>query len=465
MSTAMKDQTADRVLDSAILPSPTERWASGKARRKQTPRDSQGLWRPPAKRADPVALLEQSSKSRIPELVPIRFGRMLASPFAFLRGSAIVMAHDLAATPCTGMQVQLCGDAHLANFGVYASPERNLLFDLNDFDETLPGPWECDVKRLATSFVVAGRSYNISASHCREAAAACAFSYRRHMRFYSEMSLLDVWYSRVDAEAALKVFRRSDTEGADKPLDLEKARRRNRLQALSKLVAIRKGQMQIVDNPPLVHHVPDTGLKELLRRMVGGYCRSLQEDRRWLVERYRLVDFALKVVGVGSVGTHCYIVLLDSCHHEDPLLLQVKEARASVLEALAGRARSGNFGFRVVTGQRLMQSSSDIFLGWTCDGGRDFYVRQLRDMKGAANLEAMNGTDLIDYAGLCGWVLARAHARSGDPAALAGYMGKNDEFDEAIARFAEAYADQTDRDFEAFKAAVKQGRIPATPGI
>jgi uncharacterized protein (DUF2252 family) len=465
MSAVVKEHPGDCILNAEQMPSPQERWASGKARRKQTPRADHAHWRPPAKRADSVALLEQSSQGRIADLVPIRYGRMLPSPFTFLRGSAALMAHDLASTPITGLQVQLCGDAHLANFGVYASPERNLLFDVNDFDETLPGPWEYDIKRLATSFVVAGLSYRISAQNCRAAAAACARAYRRHMRDYSQMGLLDVWYSRVNAEAALAVFRRSDSEGAGQPLDLDKARRRNRLQALSKLVTIRKGQMRIVDNPPLVHHVPDTGLRESLHRLVGGYCRSLQEDRRWLVERYRLVDFALKVVGVGSVGTHCYIVLLESCHREDPLLLQVKEARASVLEPAAGRVTSSNNGLRVVTGQRLMQSSSDIFLGWTSEGGRDFYVRQLRDMKGAANVEAMNGTDLIDHAGLCGWVLARAHARTGDPAGLAGYLGKGEDFDEAIASFAEAYADQNERDYETFKAAVNAGRLAAMPGV
>ena len=375
------------------------------------------------------------------------------------------MAHDLASTLVSGLQVQICGDAHLSNFGVYASPERNLLFDVNDFDETLPGPWEYDVKRLATSFVVAGRSYRMSAGHCREAAVACAASYRRHMRDYSGIGMLDLWYSRVDAEAALRVFRRTEGTGDTAPLDLARARRRNRLQALSKLVQIHKGQMRIVDNPPLVHHVSDAGLSGKLTKLMAGYCQSLQEDRRNLVERYRLVDFALKVVGVGSVGTHCYILLLDSSHHEDPLFLQIKEAQASVLEPQVVASSAGNHGFRVVSGQRLMQSASDIFLGWTSDGGRDFYVRQLRDMKGAANLEAMHGADLIDYAGLCGWVLARAHARSGDPAALAGYLGKNDEFVEAIAKFADAYADQTERDYEKFKAAVNAGRITAVPGV
>jgi uncharacterized protein (DUF2252 family) len=463
MSTTTKDSATDGVGFVAALPNLEQRWAMGKARRKLTPRAAHAEWRPLVNRVDPLTLLEQSSKRRIPDLVPIRYGRMLASPFTFLRGSPIVMAHDLAATPITGLQVQLCGDAHLANFGVYASPERNLLFDLNDFDETLPGPWEFDIKRLATSFVVAGRTNGIRGEHCREAAVACAFSYRRHLREYSQMGLLDVWYARVDAEAAMRVFRRAD--GGCGPLDLEKARRHNRLQAISKLVAIHDGQMHIVDNPPLIRHVDGTALSKSLPRLLESYCQSLQDDRRGLVERYRLVDFALKVVGVGSVGTHCYIILFDSSHHEDPLLLQIKEAQASVLEPPASQAHAGNHGFRVVRGQRLVQSASDIFLGWTSEGGRDYYVRQLRDIKGAADLEAMDGTDLIDYAGLCGWVLARAHARSGDSAALAGYLGKSEEFDEAIANFADAYADQTERDYESFKAGVSAGRLAALTGV
>ncbi len=450
-------------LPPAPLATTQERWAAGKARRKQTPRAAHAGWAPPANRADPVALLEQSSRSRLPDLVPIRYGRMLASPFTYLRGSPIVMAHDLAATPMSGIHVQLCGDAHLANFGVYASPERNLLFDVNDFDETLPGPWEYDLKRLAASFVVAGRSAGVSEPRCRDAAAACTRAYREHMRRYSGMNLLDVWYSRVDADAALQVFGRG--AGDVGPLDLDKARRRNRLQALSRLAAQFEGRWKIVDNPPLVHHVADAGFAEGLQRLFASYRTTLQDDRRTLAERYRVLDFALKVVGVGSVGTRCYILLLDSCYSDDPLFLQIKEAEASVLEGHLPHSACANHGQRVVNGQRLMQSASDIFLGWTSDGERHYYVRQLRDMKGAANLDKMTGANLVEYAGLCGWVLARAHARSGDAAAIAGYLGKNDEFDEAIAAFARAYADQTEHDFAAFKEAVNLGRIPAVPGV
>jgi uncharacterized protein (DUF2252 family) len=444
------------------VPTPTDRLAAGKARRTKTPRSTHAAWHPPAKRPDPVALLEQSSKGRLPHLVPIRYGRMFASPFAFLRGSPIVMAHDLAATPTTGILVQTCGDAHLMNFGVYASPERHLLFDVNDFDETLPGPWEYDVKRLATSVVVAGRSHGMPRASCREAAVACVRSYRERLREYSEMRLLDVWYSHVDAEAAIKVFRRSGSAGA---LDLNKARRRNSVQALSKLAKPVGGHLRIVDNPPLVSHVIDPSLSEALRRLFHGYSLSLQDDRRTLLQRYRLVDFALKVVGVGSVGTRSYILLLDSSHSEDPLFLQIKEAGTSVLEPHVGKSKYHHHGRRVVTGQRLMQSVSDIFLGWTSEGGHDYYVRQLRDMKGTADLEAMSGSDLVDYAALCGWVLARAHARSGDAAILSGYLGRNDVFDEAVAAFAHAYADQTERDYDTFQLAVKAGRIPAEPGV
>lgn len=443
-------------------PTPTQRLADGKACRHQTPRSAHSDWRVPAERVDPLALLEQSSSSRLKHLVPIRYGRMMASPFHYLRGSPIVMAHDLASTPITGINVQMCGDSHIMNFGLYATPERRLLFDLNDFDETLPGPWEYDLKRLATSCVVAGRSYSLRQNDCREAATTAARAYRERLHEYSQMRLLDVWYSRVDAGAALKVFQRSGSAGA---LDLKKARRRNSLQALSKLAKSVSGRLRIVDNPPLVCRIAEEGLGEVLRRLFHVYVESLQDDRRTLLERYRLVDFALKVVGVGSVGTRCYILLLDSSHCEDPLFLQLKETQASVLEPLLSRSQFANHGQRVVNGQRMMQSASDMFLGWTSEGGHDYCVRQLRDMKGAADLEHMNASELIDYAELCGWVLARAHARSGDPALIAGYLGQSEVFDEAIADFAEAYADQTVRDYDNFQAAVKAGRLAVEMGV
>jgi uncharacterized protein (DUF2252 family) len=445
------------------LPTPAERLAEGKARRTYASRSAHTVWQPPANRPDPVALLEESNRSRLQHLVPIRYGRMLASPFTFLRGSPIVMAHDLAATPVSGIRVQACGDAHLMNFGVYASPERNLLFDVNDFDETLPGPWEWDIKRLAASFVVAGRSYGRRSSACLEAAGACASSYRQRIREYSRMRLLDVWYSRVDAQAVLKVLRRGGR--AEMSRELNKARRRNSLSVLSKLAAPVDGKLRIVDDPPLISHVDDIALGETVRRFFAGYYATLQDDRRTLIERYRFVDFALKVVGVGSVGTRCFVVLLDSSHHEDPLFLQIKEAQASVLEPHVGRSRCHNHGHRVVSGQRLIQSASDIFLGWSGYGQHHYYVRQLRDMKATADLEAMSGPDLAAYATLCGWVLARAHARSGDAALIAGYLGKSDVFDRALVAFAQAYADQTERDFEAFEEAVRSGRIVAEKGV
>lgn len=446
------------VLIAPPRPTPKERSAAGKALRSQVPRSAHAAWQPLPGRPDPIALLEESSRQRLPHLVPIRYGRMLTSPFTFLRGSPIVMAHDLATTPVTGIRVQACGDAHLMNFGLYASPERNLLFDLNDFDETLPGPWEWDLKRLAGSFVVAGRSQGMRDADCIEAARTCAHSYRKRMRQYSRMHLLDIWYSRVDSGAALKVFRREG--GSNMDFNLTKARRRTSLQALSKLAVMRDGRLRIVEEPPLIQHIDDQHLSEAIRRFFRGYYYSLSEDRRHLVERYRFVDFALKVVGVGSVGTRCFIVLLDGSHEEDPLFLQVKEARESVLEPHAGSSKSPNHGRRVVAGQRLLQSASDIFLGWSQAEGHDYYVRQLRDMKGTAHLDSMTGAGLIDYAVLCGWVLARGHARSGDPALIAGYLGKGTAFDKAIAAFATAYADQTERDFETFQAAVKAGRLP-----
>jgi uncharacterized protein (DUF2252 family) len=349
------------------------------------------------------------------------------------------------------------------NFGVYASPERNLLFDVNDFDETLPGPWEWDLKRLAASFVVAGRSYGRRGADCLEAARACAQSYRERIRSYSGMRLLEVWYSRVDAQAVLKVLQPTVREAIARELD--KARRRNSLQALSKLATLSDGQLRIVEEPPLISHANDAALGESLRRFFAGYSATLQDDRRSLLERYRFVDFALKVVGVGSVGTRCFIVLLDGSHHEDPLFLQIKEAQASVLESHVGRSHYQNHGHRVVAGQRLIQSASDIFLGWSSDGPHHYYVRQLRDMKATANLEAMSGPNLAAYATLCGWVLARAHARSGDAALIAGYLGKNDVFDKALVAFASAYADQTERDFETFEAAVRSGRLVAEKGV
>jgi uncharacterized protein (DUF2252 family) len=437
--------------------------AEGKARRRKLPRSSHAEWKPTSNRPDPIDLLEESNKPRLPQLVPIRYGRMLESPFTFLRGAALVMAHDLASTPVTGFSAQLCGDAHLRNFGVYASPERNLLFDVNDFDETLPGPWEWDLKRLAASFVVAGRCNGFGNADCRESARSCVRSYREQMRDFSRMRLLDVWYTHVDAEAALKVFQRGGRKNLAR--EMEKARRRDSLKALAKLATTVDGELRLVEAPPLLTHIHDERISEFVRVVSRGYLATLQDDRRQLLERYRFLDFAQKVVGVGSVGTRCYVVLFDSSHPGDPLLLQVKEAQASVLAFHHGRGHYHNQGHRVVTGQRLMQAASDIFLGWASVVGHDFYFRTLRDMKGCADVESMDPRDLSDYAELCGWVLARAHARSGDAARIGGYLGTSDMFEKAVARFAVDYADQTERDYEALGAAVKSGRIVAETGV
>jgi uncharacterized protein (DUF2252 family) len=394
---------------------------------------------------------------------------MTASPFAFMRGSAIVMAHDLASTPKTGIQAQLCGDAHLMNFGAYASPERALLFDLNDFDESLPGPWEWDVKRLAASFVVAGRENGFDATACRDAAQASVASYRQRMAEFSEMGELEVWYSRLSEEEVRGMLSdaRTKKETAKKlSKTVRKARSRDSLQALSKLTRVVDGRRMINDDPPLLVRVPEGDeIRAQVYAILESYKRTLQEDRRHLLDRYLFVDAARKVVGVGSVGTRAYVVLLEGRDENDPLFLQVKEAGASVLEDHVKSNAHEHHGHRVVTGQRLMQAASDIFLGWfRGTGGRDFYWRQLRDMKGSANVEGMSPDELVIYAGLCGWALARAHARSGDRVQIAAYLGKSERFDGAIADFAEAYGDQTEQDHVALCAAVKSGRIPTGEG-
>ncbi len=441
------------------IPTPAERLSLGKALRSKVARSVHGEWKAEANRPDPIALLEASSKPRLQHLVPIRYGRMLTNPFTYFRGAPVVMASDLSTNAVTGIRVQACGDAHLRNFGLYASPERNVLFDLNDFDETLPGPWEWDLKRLTTSFVVAGRCNGFKEAECADAAKNCARFYREWMRKYSDMHLLDVWYSKVDADAVLGVFNRTGRKQVAK--DLEKARGRNSLQALSKLAKWENGKLQLQDSPPLVTHIKDEKLSQSLHVLFKRYLTTLQEDRQELLSRYHIVDFALKVVGVGSVGTRCYVVLLDSSHEQDPLLLQMKEARPSVLETHVGNSVHREHGRRVVAGQRLIQAASDIFLGWSNYGGHHYYFRMLRDMKGTADIESMTPQDFSDYAQLCGWVLARAHARSSDSAPIAGYLGKSDAFDEAITRFAVSYANQTEQDFALFTAAVKSGRLPA----
>jgi uncharacterized protein (DUF2252 family) len=429
-------------------------------------RSTHGEWAPSPDRPDPVDLLEAQDSDRIPDLIPIRYSRMMASPFAFMRGSAIVMACDLASTPRTGIQAQLCGDAHLSNFGAYASPERALLFDVNDFDETLPGPWEWDVKRLAASFVVAGRENGFDAADCREAAQASVASYRQRMAEFSEMGELEVWYSRVSEEEVRGMLSDARTKKKTaKKLSktVRKARSRDSLQALSKLTRVVDGRRMINDDPPLLERIPEEDeIRAQVYAILESYKRTLQEDRRHLLDRYLFVDAARKVVGVGSVGTRAYVVLLEGRDENDPLFLQVKEAGASVLEGYVKSNTHEHHGHRVVAGQRLMQAASDIFLGWLRGRvGHDFYVRQLRDMKGSAKIENFTPGELALYARICGWALARAHARSGDRMQIAAYLGKSERFDNAIADFGEAYADQTEQDHAALCAAVESGRITA----
>jgi uncharacterized protein (DUF2252 family) len=386
---------------------------------------------------------------------------MIPSPFTFLRGAAVVMANDLAGTPQTGIRAQLCGDCHLSNFGGYASPERTLLFDVNDFDETLPGPWEWDVKRLAASLVVAGRGNGFDGSDCRRAARSAVASYRNRMTEFSEMGELEVWYSRVSAEDFLGLITDSKTMGKAKKA-VKKARGRHSLQALSKLTSVVDGPRIIEDDPPLLVRVLDDDLRGRISEILQMYKRTLQDDRRHLLDQYRFVDVARKVVGVGSVGTRDFVVLLEGRDEGDPLFLQVKEAEGSVLEAHLPKSIYKNQGHRVVAGQQLMQAASDIFLGWLRGRvGHDFYVRQLRDMKGSAKIENFTPGELALYARICGWALARAHARSGDRVQIAAYLGKSERFDNAIADFGEAYADQTERDHAALCTAVESGRVTA----
>jgi uncharacterized protein (DUF2252 family) len=434
-----------------------ERMAAGKALRSAVPRSAHAGWSPAPDRPDPVALLQAEDANRLADLVPLRYARMLESPFSFLRGAAVIMASDLAGTPTTSLTVQVCGDAHLANFGAYATPERNLVFDVNDFDETLAGPWEWDLKRLTASVVVAGRGNGCAAVTCTEAAAAAVRIYRERMLSFAKMGSLDVWYARVDAAAVIASLPRKETRVARK--SFAQARRHDNLQELRKLTTVTDGRVHITDDPPLITHTSDERVGNRVPELVHAYRNSLPDNRRHLLDLYTLVDFARKVVGVGSVGTRCYISLLLGQGPDDPLFLQVKEAGPSVLEHSVGRSRRLRHGRRVVLGQRLMQAASDIFLGWGDVDGLSFYIRQLRDMKGSVDIAALTPSQLVAYAEVCGWALARAHARSGDAAQIAGYLGGGTAFDQAITAFAEAYADQTERDHTALVKAVKQGRV------
>jgi uncharacterized protein (DUF2252 family) len=429
---------------------------AARALRGQVPRSSHALWRPSPDRRDPVSILGEQERNRVQDLLPIRHERMTASPFAFLRGAAAVMAEDLAGTPASGLRVQACGDAHLLNFGIYATPERHLVFDVNDFDETLPAPFEWDVKRLAASVVVAGRVQGFSPESVGSAARSAATGYRTRMLESATLSHMDAWYARLDVEALTgllnKVERRRLTSGP-----LRKAQRATSLGALGKLTAVVDSQLRIVDQPPLIEHLPEAQATLDVPAVVRQYRASLPGERRVLLDRYRPVDWARKVVGVGSVGTDDSIVLLLGDSARDPLFLQVKEAQRSVLEAFAGPSQFANHGQRVVIGQRLTQSASDIFLGWTHVGTRHYYVRQLRDMKASVPIDKLRPDELTEYATACGAALAQGHARSGDPAAIAAYLGSGDPFDGAIGEFAVAYADQTERDYAAYVAAITGG--------
>ncbi len=456
-----------------------DRVARGKEARAVAPLESQGEFRPAGSR-DPVGLLLGQAASRVPELVPVRHGRMLVSAFTFYRGAALPMAADLATTPSSGLRVQLCGDAHLSNFGAFASPERRLVFDINDFDETLPGPFEWDVKRLAASLAVAGRDNGYPAKARRKIALAAAEGYRTAMRAFANQPLLDVWYAHLDIEPALAEFRSQIKASRFKATQalLAKAHTRDSTQALRKLTTMTGGQRQIISDPPMIvpieeifSHMQADAIYEQLRAVLAKYRRTLQSDRRQLLEQFTLVQVARKVVGVGSVGTRAWIVLMDAADGVEPLFLQAKEAQPSVLAGYCGRSRYSNQGERVVAGQHLMQAQSDIFLGWTRvtnpDDGidRDFYVRQLRDWKFSLPIEQMLPAGMTIYARLCGWTLARAHARSGDRVALAAYLGGSAKFDQAIAGFAETYADQNERDYAALQAAVKDGKAEASTEI
>jgi uncharacterized protein (DUF2252 family) len=458
-----------------------ERAARGKAARADVPRSVHGEWEPPPHRPDPVDLLLEQAQTRVPELVPIRHGRMLVSPFTFYRGAAYLMASDLAGAPRTGLHTQLCGDAHLSNFGGFAAPDRRIVFSLNDFDETLPGPFEWDVKRLVASFAVAGRDRGFDERERRVIVAEASRSYRESLRAFAGEGNLDIWYSRIDLEEVMERIAAEATAKDAKArkrveANIAKGRTKDSLKAFSKLTEVVDGQIRIKADPPLIVPIEDVAgerapeLHGFMRSTIRNYRRSLAGDRRKLLERFDYVHAARKVVGVGSVGTRAFIVLLVGRDRDDPLFLQVKEAQASVLEPFLGRSEFANSGQRVVEGQRLMQAASDIMLGWIKAEGvdgvrRDFYVRQLWDAKMSALVDTMTPRIMFYYARLCGRELARAHVRGGDGIAIASYLGASESFDRAMCRFAEAYADQNERDYEALKAAVESGRAAAEFGL
>lgn len=452
-----------------------------KTLRAKSPRKSHRQWKPAYDRPDPIGLLQAQDKERIEQLLPIKYGRMLASPFAFLRGSAVVMAADLAQTPVTGLEAVICGDAHLSNFGIFATPERSMVFDINDFDEAYFGPWEWDLKRLVASAVVAGRENGFSDKQCRDLVIDLIRVYAYAMDKFSQAHVLDVWYYHINVDSVLKVFEKASKQGEKSAQKMvRKAGRKTHQQTLEKLTSIENGKRRIINDPPLLVPFRELGLErylvlealrqpseDVIRDAWSQYLASLPDERRYLLNQFQITDAALRVGGVGSVGTRCIIVLLESQIEEDALILQLKEAGPSVLEAYVDRPVSVTSAQRVVTAQRLMQATSDIFLGWHTSqfSNRDYYWRQLKDMKGSANVAGMDYEIFKSYLGVCAWCLARAHARTGDEASIAGYIGKNDDFAQALADFALAYADQTESDFQDLVAAVKSGRIAAETGI
>jgi uncharacterized protein (DUF2252 family) len=453
----------------------------GKDARKQASRSSQADWKPGPDRVGPLEVLAEQDETRVPELVPVRYGRMLASAFTFYRGAAGIMAADLAASPDSGLRVQLCGDAHLSNFGVFQAPDRRLVFDINDFDETLPGPFEWDVKRLAASVAIGARDRGFKAAESEAAVLAAVSAYRTAMAQFAELGELDVWYARLDVEGAASQWQQEakKTERRRLEKNLEKARNKGSLRALAKLTETVDGHVRIADRPPLLVPIDKLAVREkrdpaeirgLIEGLLGTYRETLDDQARVLAERYSYVDAAHKVVGVGSVGTRAWIALLFGRGEEDPLFLQMKEAGPSVLEPFAGASKFRNHGHRVVAGQRLTQAASDVLLGWLTVEGidgkkRDFYVRQLWDGKGSAEIETMSAPTMATYAGLCGWSLARAHARTGDRAAIAAYLGHSDKFDHAIAEFSEAYADQNEADYQVVIEAERAGTLKVESGV
>jgi uncharacterized protein (DUF2252 family) len=456
-----------------------ERVARGKAARAEVPRSAHAAWEPSPNRLDPVELLEGQAKTRVPELVPIRYGRMLVSPFTFYRGAALVMAADLADTARTGLQTQLCGDAHLSNFGAFAAPDRRLVFSVNDFDETLPGPFEWDVKRLVASFAVAGRDRGFDDRQREGVNLAVGNGYREAMSGYAATRNLDLWYTRVNVDDLMAELQRVATAKERKRAEqnLAKTRTKDSLKVFAKMTEIVDGEPRIIGDPPVVTPIEDLFSADrlhefdaFLHETFRSYRRTLPGDRRKLLERYRYVHAARKVVGVGSVGTRAFIVLLLGRDDNDPLFLQFKQAEASVLERFLGKSKFANHGQRVVEGQRLTQAASDIMLGFIKTEGvdsikRDFYIRQLWDEKGSALVELMEPTVMTLYAKACGSELARAHARAGDAIAIASYLGTSDTFDRALALFAESYADKNERDFNTLTKAVSDGRITAETGV